>query len=100
MIEVDVTLCIPIKIKPVIEQMTQEMPRLTPREAQILQCIADGKGNKEIAEALHIGKRTVVFHVSSLLGKFRVPSRVELRYLTANANGHSVAPVKETPACQ
>lgn len=51
---------------------------LTPREREVLACIHKGRSNKEIAEELHVGERTVKFHVSSLLSKFDKKTRHEL----------------------
>jgi len=50
---------------------------LTPRERQILDMMAEGLGNKEIAWQLQISEHTVKFHVSSILGKLGVSSRTE-----------------------
>jgi len=51
---------------------------LTSREVQVLQELAKGLANKEIAATLNLSERTVKFHVSSLLAKFRVRGRMEL----------------------
>ena len=51
--------------------------RLTPRERQILDMMAEGLGNKEIAWQLQISEHTVKFHVSSILGKLGASSRTE-----------------------
>lgn len=48
---------------------------LTPREMEVLCCLATGKTNKEIASELFISERTVDSHVSSILGKLNLPSR-------------------------
>lgn len=50
---------------------------LTPRESEVLQMLAAGLGNKEIASRLNISDHTVKFHVASILGKFGVSSRTE-----------------------
>jgi DNA-binding NarL/FixJ family response regulator len=50
---------------------------LTPRERQILDMMAEGLGNKEIAWQLRISEHTVKFHVSSILGKLGASSRTE-----------------------
>ena len=39
--------------------------------------LADGKGNKEIANRLKVSEHTVKFHVSSILGKLGAASRTE-----------------------
>jgi len=50
---------------------------LTPREQEVLHLVADGKSNQEIAYLLRISESTVEKHVSSLLTKLNVASRVE-----------------------
>jgi two-component system nitrate/nitrite response regulator NarL len=50
---------------------------LTPRELEILECVADGSSNKLIARALDITEGTVKLHVKSILRKLGVRSRVE-----------------------
>jgi RNA polymerase sigma factor (sigma-70 family) len=51
--------------------------RLTEREREVLALVAEGKSNKEIAQALKVTERTVEFHVSNVLGKLGLTSRVE-----------------------
>lgn len=51
---------------------------LSPRQREILDGIMNKLANKEIASELNISERTVKFHVSSLLTKFRVSTRSEL----------------------
>lgn len=50
---------------------------LTPREHEILACIADGMSNKMIARALDITDGTVKLHVKAILRKLGMRSRVE-----------------------
>jgi DNA-binding NarL/FixJ family response regulator len=52
--------------------------RLTRREEEVLDGILRSLANKEIASELNLSERTVKFHVSSLLSKFKVRSRMEL----------------------
>lgn len=51
--------------------------RLTAREREVLQLLATGMENREIADRLHVGIETVRSHVASLLGKLRVESRMQ-----------------------
>jgi DNA-binding CsgD family transcriptional regulator len=52
--------------------------RLTRREEEVLDRVLRSLANKEIACELNLSERTVKFHVSSLLAKFKVRSRMEL----------------------
>jgi ATP/maltotriose-dependent transcriptional regulator MalT len=49
---------------------------LTARELQVLRLVAEGRTNRAIAQALVVSERTVDRHVSNILAKLRVPSRV------------------------
>ena len=50
---------------------------LSPQEARILDLIAEGKTNKQIAEAMFLAENTVKNYITSLLRKLRVTSRTE-----------------------
>ena len=50
---------------------------LTKREREVLQMLAAGLGNKEIAAKLNISDHTAKFHVGSILGKLGVSTRAE-----------------------
>jgi DNA-binding NarL/FixJ family response regulator len=52
-------------------------PALTPRERMVLEQLARGLGNKQIAAALGISERTVKFHVSSVFTKLEATNRTE-----------------------
>lgn len=51
---------------------------LSERELQILDLVATGLTNSEIAEYLEISKRTVDNHISNVLNKTKTENRVEL----------------------
>jgi two-component system, NarL family, response regulator LiaR len=51
--------------------------RLTGREMEILQLVANGKSTSEVARALFISPRTVQSHVKSVLSKLGVHSKLE-----------------------
>ena len=55
----------------------QETLGLTPREAQVLNLLARGYTNREIAAALVISVKTVSVHVSHILRKLGAPNRLE-----------------------
>jgi DNA-binding NarL/FixJ family response regulator len=50
---------------------------LTARERDVLEMLAQGRGNKEIAAQLRISEHTVKFHVASILGKLGAATRTE-----------------------
>lgn len=50
---------------------------LTPRETDVLDLLAQGRSNKQIANEMGLGLRTVEGHVSNVLGKLGVQSRTE-----------------------
>lgn len=50
---------------------------LTERESQVLQLLAQGLANKQIAAALGISEHTVKFHVSAVYAKLGAASRTE-----------------------
>jgi DNA-binding CsgD family transcriptional regulator len=57
---------------------------LSRRQRDVLDGIAQNRTNKEIASSLNVSVRTVKFHVSVLLEKFDVRSRVDLMLEAAN----------------
>jgi DNA-binding NarL/FixJ family response regulator len=50
---------------------------LSPRELEVLQLVARGLDNGEIAAELSISPRTAKNHVSSILSKLEVPNRIQ-----------------------
>jgi two-component system nitrate/nitrite response regulator NarL len=69
---------------------------LTPRELEILGCIADGSSNKMIARALDITDGTVKLHVKAILRKLGLRSRVEAA-VTAVEHGLGTSRRKSGP---
>jgi len=59
------------------ELPTSPLMALTPREIQVLSMLAEGLGNKSIAQRLSISEHTVKFHVSSIFTKLNAKSRTE-----------------------
>ena len=58
---------------------------LTERERQILERVADGDSNKEIAALLGLSEKTVKHHMTNILQKLQVRNRVEAAILAHDA---------------
>jgi len=61
----------------IVQKVAEGMrkPELSPREIEVLQCLAAGKSNKEIGAQLFIAEGTVKTHLRSLLEKLDVVGR-------------------------
>lgn len=57
------------------------LSELTERETEILKMIAEGKRNKEIADALYVSEKTVKNYMTNILYKLQVNSRTEAALL-------------------
>lgn len=51
---------------------------LTNRQKEVLKCVIDGDSNPEIAKKLSISLSTVKAHVSAIIDKFHVESRIDV----------------------
>lgn len=56
---------------------TEQLQRLTSREREVLQALAEGKSNAEIAAQFFIGAATVKTHVSSVFSKLGIRDRAQ-----------------------
>jgi DNA-binding CsgD family transcriptional regulator len=63
------------KILPMLQQAVR--PRLTPREAECLKWVADGKSNGVIADLLNLSEAAVDFHLKNLYRKLGVSTRLQ-----------------------
>lgn len=54
-----------------------EGPELTERELDVLRLLAQGDGDREIAEKLVVSERTVHFHVGNILSKLHLANRTQ-----------------------
>ncbi|AFZ34124.1 two component transcriptional regulator, LuxR family [Stanieria cyanosphaera PCC 7437] len=61
-----------------------ELTSLTPREKEVLQLIAKGYNNLEIAEKLYISERTVKNHVNSILRRLNLRDRTQAAIFATN----------------
>jgi DNA-binding CsgD family transcriptional regulator len=69
----------------VINSMSVERLGLTPRELEILQLIADGLSNREIAERLFVSENTVKTHSANLFSKLSAKRRTQAVQLAKEA---------------
>lgn len=62
-----------------LHRLAERLPKLdlTPRESEVLACVARGRSNREIAKRLGIAEKTVRLHVSSILMKIGVRDRTQ-----------------------
>ena len=81
-------------------QSAKSSVRLTRREEEVLDGILRSLANKEIANELNLSERTVKFHVSSLLAKFKVRGRLELMREASRHSLNSIQPTVGVPAPQ
>ena len=65
-------------LKYVAHEQQDELNRLTGREKQVLQLIAQGKSNKEIAALLDLSVNTVSVHRANLMEKMNIHRTAEL----------------------
>lgn len=73
------------KILDEFARLSREPPRkkggrredLTAREREVLQFVAEGATNKEIAASLHLSEHTVNFHVKNILSKLHLRNRAQ-----------------------
>ncbi|MFE6738004.1 LuxR C-terminal-related transcriptional regulator [Streptomyces tubercidicus] len=87
----------PAVIRPLVQAATYQTPEesitsddrfagiLTPRERQVLACVGQGYSNMEIAQRFTLSENTVKTHVSRVLGKLGLRSRVEAALIVRNS---------------
>ena len=67
---------------------------LTERETEVLTCLGEGLSNQQIGKRLHIGETTVKTHVSRVLTKLDLRSRVQAAILAQEAGLVSDGPTR------
>ncbi|ELS33997.1 MULTISPECIES: response regulator [Pseudanabaena] len=72
------------RIPEVAEVSTGDWYKLTPREQQIVQLIATGANNEEIANQLYISTRTVKNHITNILSQLNLRNRTQIAILATS----------------
>jgi two-component system, NarL family, response regulator DevR len=83
-----------------IRKGPEEDPRtadLSPQERRILDLIADGRTNRQIATQMILAEKTVKNYITSLLAKLQMTSRTEAAVYAARHEGKSEASERPTP---
>jgi DNA-binding NarL/FixJ family response regulator len=60
------------------ETITVYISRLTPRQIEIIEHVANGETNKQIAALLSISPRTVSNHISDARARLKADNRIQL----------------------
>jgi DNA-binding NarL/FixJ family response regulator len=68
-----------------VDEEAARVKLLTPRERDVLVLVAEGLSNADIGVRIHLGAGTVKDHVSAILTKLRVTSRVQAALLAQRA---------------
>lgn len=63
------------------QDLSSPFIHLSKRELQVLELVASGKSNAEIAETLHVGIKTIRAHVSNILSKLHLKDRTQAAVL-------------------
>lgn len=63
------------------QDLSSPFIQLSKRELQVLEQVASGKSNAEIAEMLHVGIKTIRAHVSNILSKLHLKDRTQAAVL-------------------
>jgi DNA-binding NarL/FixJ family response regulator len=71
------------RMKPV-----EALDDLTARERDVALLVARGLSNRQIADELFIGERTVETHVGNVLGKLGFSSRTQIATWVVDSDGH------------
>jgi DNA-binding NarL/FixJ family response regulator len=69
----------------------QLLAALTPREREVLTCLAEGTNRRDLAERLHMSPNTVRTHLQNLMSKLGVHSALEAVALTRSCLGDRLA---------
>jgi two-component system nitrate/nitrite response regulator NarL len=74
--------------------------QLTIREREILECVAGGKTNKEVAGLLRLGEKTIKHHMTNIMQKLEVRNRLEATIVLQREQAASVNGVQRGVSIQ
>ena len=77
----------PVPAQALRPERTAITEALTDKEERILQCIAEGMSNRQIAHAVFLAEGTVKNYVSRIMDKLHANTRTELAILSRNQSG-------------
>lgn len=69
------------QVRPGMAQPANPLEELTERERQVLEGVAAGLSNREIAQQVHLSEKTVKHYMTNVLQKLQVRNRVEAALL-------------------
>ena len=72
-----------VREQPKAAQISIDREKFSPRERDILNCLARGESNKEIARGLDLAESTVKIHVQNIFKKLNMSSRVQVALYAA-----------------
>ena len=75
-----------------VDEKDPKLARLSPQEERILDMVAEGLTNREIAERIHLSDKTVKNYVSAILQKLEVARRAEAASYVARARAEQAHP--------
>jgi DNA-binding NarL/FixJ family response regulator len=76
------------RVEALLRKVQPQLPGgLTPRELEVLQLVAAGKSNRDIANELFLSEKTVARHISNIFTKLNLSSRAAA---TAYAYQHAL----------
>lgn len=82
--------------QPPAPEVSRPTSRLSERETEVLELVAKGATNKEIAEALFIAESTVKNHLRNIMEKLHVHNRLQAALYTLHEKG-GTSPTQKTP---
>jgi DNA-binding NarL/FixJ family response regulator len=58
-----------------VSRQSTPVPEISPREREVLRCLAEGLTNRQIADRLFVSEHTIHRHITSILRKLDLPTR-------------------------